>query len=559
MMEENTRKRRTRGKPPKTSNFLIQGSILAVSGIVVRLIGILYRVPLIRIVGDEGMGYYANAYSVYQILLLLSSYSMPLAISKMVSLRIAKGQYRNVKRVLHTALIYATVVGALGAVIVWFGAEFFATRFFPMPYCVYALRTLAPTIWIMAYLGVYRGYFQGLGTMVPTAVSQIFEQIVNAIVSVVAASILFGVGLKSNLVYENDQYANAFGAAGGTIGTGAGAITALVFLLLLMWGYRRTFRRQIRMDKSQKEESYRRITRVMIATVIPVILSTAVYNINGILDSSIFGHCLSFLGQEEEYSTLIGVYSGKYQLLINVPIAISSALSSSLIPALTRAVAGENRNEVVDRIYMVNRFAMIVAIPSAVGLAVLAEPIHTLLFAGSDNALSISMTMVGSLTVVFYSLSTVSNAILQGINHMNIPIRNALVSLVLHLVFLVPMVLVFHMGVYSLVFANMLFGLFMCILNWLVISKYLHCKQEVKKTFVVPAISSVCMGVAAFAVYAGLSKIAGNTIATLLAIGVAILVYGVLLLKLRGISQKELLSMPAGRKLSKILKKMHLL
>lgn len=114
----------------KTSNFLIQGSILAVSGIIVRLIGILYRVPLIRIIGDEGMGYYANAFSVYQILLLLSSYSMPLAVSKMVSMRIAKGQYRNVKRILTVALWYATVVGAIGAAIVWFGADFFATRFF---------------------------------------------------------------------------------------------------------------------------------------------------------------------------------------------------------------------------------------------------------------------------------------------------------------------------------------------------------------------------------------------------------------------------------------------
>lgn len=543
----------------KTSNFLIQGSILAVSGIIVRLIGILYRVPLIRIIGDEGMGYYANAFSVYQILLLLSSYSMPLAVSKMISMRIAKGQYRNVKRILTVALWYATVVGAIGAAIVWFGADFFATRFFPMPYCVYALKTLAPTIWIMAYLGVYRGYFQGLGTMVPTAVSQIVEQIINAVVSVVAASILFGVGIKSNLVYENDQYANAFGAAGGTIGTGMGALAALLFLLFLFIGYKRTLKKQIRMDKSRKVESYRNIRSVMIATVIPVILSTAVYNINGILDSSIFGHCLEFLGETEKYSVQIGVYSGKYLLLINVPIAISSALSSSLIPALTRAVASGNREDVVKRISMVNRFAMIVAIPASVGLAVLAGPIHELLFAGDDNALSIAMTMAGSLTVVFYSLSTVSNAILQGINHMNMPIRNALISLVLHLLCLIPMVLVLRMEAFALVFSNMLFAICMCVLNWAVIKRYLHCRQEIKKTFVIPTVASIVMGVVAFGVHYAFNMVVGNTVASLAAIFAAVGVYGILLLKFHGISQKEILSMPKGRSLVRILKKLHLL
>lgn len=553
---ENTREQ---GTPKKTSNFLIQGSILAVSGIVVRLIGILYRVPLIRIIGDEGMGYYANAFSVYQILLLLSSYSMPLAVSKMVSLRMAKGQYKNVRRILSAALFYATIVGVIGAAVVWFGAEFFATRFFPMPYCVYALKTLAPTIWIMAYLGVYRGYFQGLGTMVPTAMSQIVEQIVNAVVSVVAASYLFGIGLKSNLVYENDQYANAFGAAGGTIGTGMGALVALLLLMLLFLGYRKTLKRQMRLDKSRRVEPYRRITRIMIATVVPVILSTAVYNINGILDSSIFGHCLSFLGQEKEYSVLIGIYSGKYQLLINVPIAISSALSSSLIPALTRAVAEKNRNEVIGRIAMVNRFTMLVAIPSAVGLAVLSAPIHELLFAGDDNALAIQMLMAGSLTVVFYSLSTVSNAILQGINHMNIPIRNALLSLALHLCLLVPMTLVLHAGVYSLVFANMLFGLLMCIFNWMAIRRYLRCRQEIKKTFVLPSVCALFMGVAAFGVQKALHELVGNSISTVIAIAVAVIVYGVLLLKLRCVTRREIMAMPGGRKLVPLLHSLHLL
>ncbi len=228
-MESNRQKKR------KESNFVVQGSILAVASIVVRIIGIAYRIPMINIIGDEGMGYYGTAFNVYNIALLLSSYSLPLAVSKMVSARLAGKQYRNAARILRAALCYATIVGAFAAAVIWFGADFFAKDVFFMPYAAFALRTLAPTVWIMAYLGVFRGYFQGQGTMVPTAFSQVFEQIVNAIVSVAAGSFLFNEALKTEVLKNQtgDGYSNAWGAAGGTIGTGAGAFTALIFLLFL--------------------------------------------------------------------------------------------------------------------------------------------------------------------------------------------------------------------------------------------------------------------------------------------------------------------------------------
>ena len=184
----------------KESNFVIQGTILAAASIIVRIIGIAYRIPMINIIGDEGMGYYGTAFNVYNIALLLSSYSLPLAVSKMVSARLAKREYRNASRILHAALGYATLVGGVAFLIVWFGADYFAREIFYMPYAVFALRTLAPTIWVMAYLGVFRGYFQGRGTMVPTAASQIFEQILNAIVSVAAGSYLFNEALKVEIM-----------------------------------------------------------------------------------------------------------------------------------------------------------------------------------------------------------------------------------------------------------------------------------------------------------------------------------------------------------------------
>ncbi|EGG92138.1 hypothetical protein HMPREF0491_00165 [Lachnospiraceae oral taxon 107 str. F0167] len=216
----------------ESNNFLVQGAILAIAGILVRLIGLAYRVPLLRIIGADGMGYYSTAYNLYAIILLLSSYSLPLAVSKMVSVRILKNEYKNANKILKAALIYATIVGGLGFIVVFFGADFFASILYRMPLAKYALQSLAPTIWIMAYLGVLRGYFQGHSTMVPTALSQIFEQIVNAAVSVGAAYYLCEMAVRHA---KPKAVKLAYGAAGGTIGTGAGTVIALAVVLIFFF------------------------------------------------------------------------------------------------------------------------------------------------------------------------------------------------------------------------------------------------------------------------------------------------------------------------------------
>lgn len=556
-MENRQSRRKTKGK--RESNFVVQGSILAVAGIIVRLIGILYRVPMTNIIGDEGMGYYSTAFNVYNIMLILSSYSLPLAVSKMVSARMAKGQYRNAVRVLKAALVYATVVGGIACFITWNFADFFATTAFNTPFCVYALKTLAPTIWIMAYLGVLRGFFQGHGTMIPTAISQIFEQVINAVISVVAAGVLFKIGLDSNRVYNTTGYPQAFGAAGGTIGTGAGALAALLFMLLLFSIYWVVKRRK-RRDRSRRTDSYGDISVTFLFTVVPVIISSAVYNINAVVDNSIMAYGMEALGRGKEFLSLWGIYNNKYMLLVHVPLAMANSLSSSLIPSLSGAVARKEKGAVIAKTSLAIRFAMLIAIPSAVGLTVLSAPINNLLFKSGDNTEAIRMLITGSAAVIFLSMSTVTNAILQGINHMNVPVRNAFISLILHIGVLYLMLMVFKMGIYSMVFANIAFAVFMCILNAIAIRRYLNYRQEIVKTFLLPAVASAFMGAAAFGVYKGVTLIIkSNLLGTIFAVLAAIAVYGVLLIKLRCVDEEELYSMPGGTKVIRLSRKLHLM
>lgn len=564
MRERGASRKKAGSRPEKTggeSNFVVQGSILAIASIVVRIIGIAYRIPMINIIGDEGMGYYGTAFNVYNIALLLSSYSLPLAVSKMVSVRLARKQYRNSVRILRAALVYATVVGAMAAAVIWFGADFFAREVFFMPYAAFALKTLAPTVWIMAYLGVFRGYYQGRGTMVPTALSQVFEQIVNAIVSVAAGSWLFNQAIKAEILNgeSGSGYSNSWGAAGGTIGTGAGAFTALVFLLVLFAAYQRTIRKKVRRDRSGSLESYGTITKILFFTVVPVVVSSAIYNVNSVLDNGLLAYNFKSLGMEEEFISQWGVYTGKYHLLINVPMAVSNALSSSLIPSVSRAVATGDRRMVKKKVAAAIRFSLLIAIPSAVGLTVLAGPVNNLLFSG-DNDLAVQMTLYGSIAVVFYSVSTVTNAILQGIDRMRLPIVHALTALVLHLAAMEVMVLVFHMGIFSMVFANILFAVIMCFLNHRSIRKILGYRQEVKKTILLPAAASAVMGAAAVGVYKLIHLgIQSNAVCTLGAVAAAVAVYGVLLVKLGCLDEDELHQMPGGTRLLQVFRKLRLM
>ena len=558
----NPRTSRKKTRKQKAANFVIQGSILAMAGIVVRIIGMLYRMPLNDIIGKQGNGYYTSAFNVYNILLILSSYSMPVAVSKMISARLARGEHRNCSRILKAALIYATAVGGIAAVVLWFGADLFA-QLIKTPFSRYALKTLAPTIWIMAYLGVLRGYFQGTGTMVPTAVSQILEQIVNAVVSVVAAGILFGVGTSINAAQGAKDYSYALGAAGGTIGTGAGALTAFLFFICLTASKGRERRQMVREDVSGRTESYRRIFYVLTITVLPIVISSGIYNCSNVVDNYLFGQGMDKLGyMEDSIATYWGVL-GQYQLLFNIPVAVSNALSSSLIPSLTRAVANRNRKEKLERIATSIRFSLLIAIPAAVGITVLAKPVCNLLFISEDNTMLIRLSMAGSLAVVFYSLSTVTNAVLQGLNHMDVPIRHAVIALVIHVFFMV-----FKMGIYSVVFANIIFALVMCLLNGHAIARFARYRQEYKRTLILPTICAGFMGAAAYGVYRGIYALLpdrlmrgrmGMAIVVFPSVAVAILVYAVLLVRFRAVEEEELKGMPGGRRLVRLLNRFRLL
>ncbi|MBQ7583390.1 MAG: polysaccharide biosynthesis protein [Lachnospiraceae bacterium] len=528
----------------KKSNFIVQGGLLGMAGIITRIIGMIYRIPVTNIIGDKGNGYYASAYYIYNIMLLISSYSLPLAISKVVSARLSKRQYRNAARVFKGGLFFATITGGLAGLVVLFGADLLAESL-QEPLSAIALRIFAPTLLIVAVMGVFRGYFQGMGNMVPTAVSQIIEQIINAVISIIAAKSLFDYGIKTAALLRNEDLSYAYGAAGSTLGTSVGAFSALLFLVALYFLVVGRLRKRYEGDDTAYVESYGSVMGLILMTVFPVILSTAIYNINDILDNYIFNHMMEFKGFGSEKTAIWGIYTGKAKLLLNVPIALANSISASAVPALASCIASDNIKGARKRISAAMRFTMIISFPCAVGLFVLADPIINLLFSG-ETVLAAALMRAGAATVMTYSVSTLSNGMLQGIGKMNLPVKNAAISLVLHLISLTALMYYTDLGIYAVVISTVVFSLSMCFLNSLSLRHAIAYRQEKGRTFVIPALSAGVMGVVIFVIWKLLSFFTGYLIQTLLPIAVGMVVYFIFILKFGAVREDELYDIPMG-------------
>ena len=548
-------------KSSSKTNFLAQGTILVLASFVAKAIGMIYRIPLTHILGDDGNGYYSTANEIYTIILMISSFSLPLAVSRLVAEREYAGEVKNSYKVLICSLRFAAVTGGILSILTFLLGGVITKYVMGVELASYALRVLAPAIFLFALTGVLRGFFQGHGTMVPTAVSQIIEQIINAIVSVAGAYVMLQYGLKLGEKKGDAELGTALAAAGGTFGTVASVGVALLFMIVIYLGYRNGFKRRMKKDKTRRRESDRAIYRAITYTILPIVLSTLVYNISTIIDQGVFNHILAGMGfTQKQYATVWGIYSGKFRVLMNVPLSIASCLAPSVVPALTEAMANNDLREAGLRTRDTIRYTMVFTIPCAVGMAALARPIMMMLYGNNDSlTLAAGIMQSGALLTVLLALSTLTTGILQGLGEMQAPLVHAATAVAIHLGFLVLFVVKFKWNIYGVVYANIIFGLIICLLNARSIRKKLHYRQEIKKTFLVPVIAAGVMGIAAYLVHRVFNLFAGNTISTILAVCVGAVVYGICLVKLGGILEREIRRLPKGDLLADLLIRLNIL
>ena len=537
----------------KSDGFIMQAGILAMAGIICRIIGILYRSPLAAIIGDEGNGYYGSAYNIYTIILLISSYSIPAAISKVIAGKLALKEYKNAQRIFYCAFIYVIVVGGCASLFAFFGAGFLVEQ-----NAVMVLRVFSPTIFVSGLLGVLRGYFQAHKTMVQTSVSQILEQILNAIISIMAAYLL------KQLVIDRDPSTQAvYGAMGSALGTGAGVLIALAFMTFMYGMHKKEIKERIQKDEHKEVLQYSEIFKIIFSLVTPFILSTFIYNFSTSLDETIYRKILKLMKDVDVSQIAIwyGVYSGKAVVISNIPIAIASAMSAAMIPSVSGKYATGDVKGTRSKVHTAILTTMLIAIPSMVGIFVLAEPVVSFLFPGQTNIpLAGALLRALSVTVVFYSLSTLTNAVLQGIGKVTAPVYHAAIALVVQTLVLIPCLSFTELNLYCIAIATIVYSFLMCVLNQRAVRKYLDYKQDMKKIFILPFLASVIMGIVAYFVYKLLfAVLKSNAVSLLISVAIAAFVYGVLILKLRVLNKDDILAMPKGKKLAGILAKLHLI
>lgn len=542
------------------SDFLMQGSILAVAGILVRIIGVFYRIPMINIIGEEGNGYYTSAYSIYTLFLIISSYSFPVALSKIISSRFSVKRYADGYNAFKLSLLFATIVGALMFIIMYFGSSVIASMV-KKPYLKFSLQVFAPTLWVMAYLSVFRGLFQGTGTMLPTAVSQICEQIVNAIVSLICCYIFFSQGLLANVIYDNTEYAYAFGAKGATMGTFAGALTALLILAFLFLLVRPKLIRHVK--RSDSVEKIKNLSLVIAFTVAPIILSSTVYNCFSVISDLIYSNLVYKFGNKETMIANWGIF-GQYHLLFNIPVAFASALTSSIIPAITNAVAKRDGIEATKKIKYSIRFTLLILLPATIGLTVLAYPICRVLFASTETSLLVKITKIGSLSVLFYGLATITSGILQSIDQMKKPVIHGAIGLLAAVVVLATLLTVVKLDIYAVVIANIVFALIIATLNIISIIKIVHYKINWLEGVLFPLCASVIMGIVVALLNKTLIKILPSSVSTsfipmlinlLICVFVGFVIYVLLIILLGCVRKKDVNYYPLFNKLERFIRR----
>lgn len=501
------------------NNLLRNASFLMIAALISKVIGLLYKSPLSEIVGEIGIGYYGLAQNAYLILLMIASFSIPQAVSKVIAERLAFKEYKNAQKFFRGALIYTMILSGASALFCLFGAKYMIPS--NQPGATLALQVLAPTIFLSGILGVYRGYFQAHSNMLPTSLSQIIEQILNAAVSIGAAWLFihfFSDGTKEEIA--------KWGAAGGTVGTGAGVLIALLFMAAAYEVNRKQIARHVRADQTGKEDSYREIFRVLFLIVTPIIFSSFIYNINGYINGVMYSELAGRQGVNSEVvSTLYGEYSVYFLTIINIPLTLAGAAPTSMIPEVSALYAQHRRKAARRKIDEATQLSMFISIPAAVGLAVLAYPITRLLFPNTNGTAG-TLLLIGAVTIIFNTNSNVSNGVLQGIGKANLPMWNAAIALVINVGLLVALLQLTSLGIYAVLVATIVYSIVICILNDISMKKYIHYKNPWGTVYLCPLLASIPMGVAAGGIYYLLELVTGsNLIGLLFAIAIGGMIY----------------------------------
>lgn len=528
---------------PKKQKFLQGAAVLTMGTILVKIIGALYKIPMNRIIGNEGFGHFNVAYSIFNVLLTISTAGLPIAVSRMVSEASTLGNKRQIQKTFHVSLRIFLIIGAICSAIMLIFAPQLAT-WMEDPDAVYAIAVLAPAVLFLCIISSFRGYFQGQQYMTPTAVSQVIEAACKLIIGLGAVYVVLGLG------YGKPQ------AAGGAIfGVTMGSVLACVYLFIQ---YRRKHVRLTKADADTRVLSTRATTMKLLRLAIPITIGSAGLQIFNALDTKIIlGQLQNAIGlTSKEAASLFGTYSAA-QTFYMLPPALITPLAIGIIPTVTAALTLHNFREARRTEESAIRMTALISLPCGAGLAVLAAPIQAVAYDYGAETLSVAGPLLAILgvAVVFNCMVSVTNAILQAHGKVTIPIYTTLVGGLVNVITDYVLIGMKAISIYGAAIATIAYCAVIMLLNLLAMRKCLELPPRVLLQFVKPLVATAAMSVATYFTYEALSQaVSSVTVCTLGAVIVAVVVYAVLVYAMKIITWYDCQLLPKGDLIARLLR-----
>lgn len=512
-------------------------SVLGVAGIICKVVGVLYRIPLAHLIGPEGMGVYHKVYPAYNLLLTISSAGLPVAISRLVAHYVTREDPRSARRIFRVAMTMLAALGCLTTLLMLlFSGRLAALQGTQETRLGY--MAIAPSLFFVCVMSAYRGFLQGQRNMVPTAVSQLIEQIGRVFVALPLAYF----GMRRGGV--------AWGAAGALLGSTTAEGAALLFML---FRHQKADRALDEIPQRQDVEalSDRAVARRLILVAVPITLGACIVPLAGFIDSIMLTQLMESAGMTAEDALIrYGAYAGPVLTLINVPTALAMAMSTNLVPDIAAGLARGEKEYVIRETGIGLRMAAVIGFPCSVGMSLLAKPILYLCYRGSYTAAQLDVAaellQISSLTIVLFTIVQATSGILQGAGKQRIPMYTLVIGVVMKIALNYTLVRIPGVDIHGAPWASLLCYTASMIPNLYFVSKYTQYRFQPLEVILKPLACAGIMGGAVYLIWRfgfgdpGALNGFRLTAGILLCVGFGAVLYGFLALKTGTVDKENL-------------------
>ena len=540
-------------KEKKSNSFVSNVIMLMISQVIIKLLGLVYRLAITNVegFGDLGNGYYSAGYQVYAVLLILSSQGIPGAVSKLVSNKVAQGRYKEAHRIFKVSLLVFAIIGGLASLLLFLLSGFISTNILSVPDVKYVLWVLSPAIFFVCVSAVIRGYFAGLGTMKASSISQALEQFFNCVLTITFVYSLVG----------KEPYIMA---AGGNLSTTLAILISFSYLLIFYKSNikKYTVESNEKIDKSVL--SVRRLSKIIIFTAIPLTIGSVISVVTTFIDTVTVSNLIQvaykgILGSkallEKEAMRLTGILS-KVDTLVNLPIAINLSFYSALIPAITSSIAKKDYKSASKKISFSFSTSLLIAIPCAIGFIVLADPILRMLYPNASDGSHI--LQIASITMIFVAINHTLQGSLFGLGKMYTPALALLCGSIIKIILNLILIRNPNINIYGAVLSSLICQIITFSIIYKTLKKSIEFKIDIKNGIIKPLFSGIIMGISIILLYKVVNNIIGNSLSTIICILFGALVYLIAVVVLKVLSKDEIISLPMGDKIYRVLVKLKL-